>query len=243
MTHATIPLAPRLAPRLPDAVRQAVRRLENPGAARRPSLPLGIPSLDAALPDGGVPRGCVHEVRGDESATGFCAVLLGRAGARGGALLWLARGRDLYPPGLVRYGIKPGRLLTVSGLRRTADAAWAMEEALRSKAVKGVVAEMGPVTLAASRRLALAAEGPDALGLVLSVSPGAGSRNSRIGVATAVSRWHVTATPSTPATPAIHAAPAPESPKWRVRLPRCRGGRPRNRSVRWKEQEGWKDGG
>lgn len=237
MTHATTPSAPHLAPRLPNEVRQAVRRLENPGTARRPALPLGIPALDAALPDGGVPRGCIHEVRGDESATGFCAVLLGRAGASGGALLWLARGRDLYPPGLVRYGIKPGRLLTVSGLRRTADAAWAMEEALRSKAVTGVVAEMGPVTLAASRRLSLAAEGSDALGLVLSVSPGASRRNSRIGVSTAASRWHVTAAPGTPST---QGTPVTEPAKWRVKLLRCRGGRPMNWIVRWKEQ-GWKE--
>ena len=217
---AASPSAPDSATRpVPDALRRAVQRLESGGSARWPPLPLGIPEIDAALPGGGLRRGCVHEVGGDEAATGFCAILLARAGAHGGELLWLARGCDLYPPGLVRYGIAPGRLLVVSGLQRPEDVAWAMEEALRSGAVKGVVAESGgPVGLAASRRLMLAAEGSDVLGLVLSASQGAGA-----GVPTASSRWRVAGVPGD----------GDGAAKWRIKLLRCRGGRPAEAVRRW----------
>ena len=208
---------------VPDALRQAVQRLERGGAVDLPALPLGVPEIDAVLPGGGLRRGCVHEVSGDEAATGFCAALLARAGAHGGELLWLARGCDLHPPGLVRYGIAPGRLLVVSGLRRSEDVAWAMEEALRSGAVKGVVAESSePVGLAASRRLMLAAEGSDVLGLVLSASP---------GVPTAVSRWRVTGVPS--GSDGNDGGGRAVASKWRIKLLRCRGGRPAEATTSW----------
>ncbi len=194
------------------ALRRAIRGIEEAGSPEQPRLPLGVPEIDHALPGGGLRLGCIHEVAGDEAATGFCAALLARAcgGSRGrrggrGALLWLARDDDLYAPGLVRYGIRAGQLLVVSGLRRRDDMLWAMEEALRCRAVRGVVAETGGTGLAAGRRLMLAAEGTGVLGLML-------SRGAEAGVRAAVSRWRVTA--------------APDGTKWRVALQHCRGGRP-----------------
>lgn len=216
---------------VPEALRRALQRLEGIGATRHPPLPLGIREIDAALPEGGLRRGCVHEVGGDEAATGFCAALLARAGAGGGTLLWLARGWDLYPPGLVRYGIAPGRLVVVSGLGRPDDVAWAMEEALRSGAARGVVAESGSVGVAASRRLMLAAEGSDVVGLALTASsarsvaatrPGVGGA----GVPTAASRWRVTAVPGAGAA------------RWRIELLRCRGGRSAETVASW-GGDGW----
>ena len=211
---------------VPEALRRTLHRLESGGAARHPPLPVGIREIDAVLPSGGLRRGCVHEVGGDEAATGFCAALLARAGAGGGTLLWLARGWDLYPPGLVRYGIAPGRLLVVSGLRRSGDMAWAMEEALRSGAVRGVVAESGPVGVAASRRLMLAAEGSDVVGLALTASSARGATGTRPGaggasVPTAASRWRVTAVPGAGAA------------KWRIELLRHRGGRSAETVASW----------
>ena len=93
----------------------------------------------------------------------------------------------------------------MSGLRRRDDMLWAMEEALRCRAVRGVVAETGGTGLAAGRRLMLAAEGTGVLGLML-------SRGGGTGVRGAVSRWRVTA--------------APGGTDWRVALLHCRGGRP-----------------
>lgn len=221
-----------------EALRRTIRGIEEAGSPEQPRLPLGVPEIDRALPGGGVRLGCIHEVAGDESATGFCAALLARAlvtgpggtrasaaGPRGGgqgALLWLARDDDLYAPGLVRYGIGAGQLLVVSGLRRRDDMLWAMEEALRCRAVRGVVAETGGTGLAAGRRLMLAAEGTGVLGLMLSREAGAALPHRRghgdqrwrggAGVRAAVSRWRVTA--------------APGGTNWRVALLHCRGGRP-----------------
>ncbi len=181
-----------------EVLRRAIREIEEARSPDRPHLPLGVPEFDRALPGRGLRLGCIHEVGGDEAATGFCAVLLARAGGGGGgrrgSLLWLARRDDLYAPGLVRYGIGAGRLLVVSGLNRQADMLWAMEEALRCRALAGVVAEAEAIGLTAGRRLMLAAEGTGVLGLVLS-REGGGRRRSGVGVAVAVSRWRVTAVP------------------------------------------------
>ena len=216
-----------------DALRRVIHGIEEAGSPGRPRLPLGVPEIDRVLPGGGLRLGSIHEVAGDEAATGFCAALLARAakagvsggargeapgescgGARKGSLLWLARGDDLYAPGLVRYGIGAGQLLVVSGLHRQEDMLWAMEEALRCRAVRGVVAETGRIGLAAGRRLMLAAEGTGVLGLVLSRGvPHGGARRRRggAGVPVAVSRWRVT---------------GEREGRWRVEVLHCRGGRP-----------------
>lgn len=252
-----------------DALRRTIQGIEEAGSADRPRLPLGIPAIDRALPGGGLRLGGIHEVTGDESATGFCAALLARAGGAGarsagraggwdagsagarpgsgaatGALLWLAEGDDLYAPGLVRYGIGPGQLLVVSGLRRQDDMLWAMEEALRCRAVSGVVAEgggmagRGAIGLTAGRRLMLAAEGTGVLGLVLSRRARGRGRG---GVGAAISRWRVTAVPGGP--PVDRAGlpgqvngwkqPEADGIRWRVELLHCRSGRPAKWTVAW----------
>ena len=222
--------------RTAEALRRAIREIEEARSPGRPHLPLGVPGIDRALPGGGLRLGCIHEVVGDEAATGFCAVLLARAGGggggeRGGSLLWLARGDDLYAPGLVRYGIGAGQLLVVSGLHRQADLMWAMEEALRCRALVGVVAEAEAIDLTAGRRLMLAAEGTGVLGLVLSRG-GGGRRRGGAGVSAAVSRWRITAVPG------ADGGGAGAEPRWRVELLRCRGGKPAEWIVGWGD-EGW----
>ena len=196
-----------------EALRREMRRIEIPGEAGAACLSLGIPEVDGALPGGGLRAGCVHEIGGDEAATGFCALLLARAGGAQGPLMWLARGDDLYPPGLVRYGIEPGRLLVASGLRRRADMLWALEEALRCRALRGVVAEVDTIDRAASRRLMLAAEGSGVPGLVLWPEAGRGG-TGRVRVPTADSRWRITT------------VPGGGLARWRVEMLHCRGGRP-----------------
>ena len=219
-----------------EALRRAIREIEEARSPGRPHLPLGVPEIDRSLPGGGLRPGCIHEVGGDEAATGFCAVLLGRAGrvggrrgAPGGSLLWLARENDLYPPGLVPYGIGAGQLLIVSGLKRQADMLWAMEEALRCRALAGVVAEAEAIGLAAGRRLMLAAEGTGVLGLVL--SRGGGKGRGGVGVSVAVSRWRITSVPG------LDGGRGGAEASWRVQMLHCRGGRPGEWLV------GWGDGG
>ena len=213
-------LLPKKKRRALEALRQEIRRIEVPDGAEVASLPLGVPEIDGALPGGGLRLGCVHEIGGDEAATGFCATLLARASGEQGSIIWLARKDDLYLPGLVRYGIEPGRLLLVSGLRRQADVLWAMEEVLRCHALRGVVAELDTVDRAASRRLMLAAEGSGVMGLVLGSE--AGRRwTGRARVPTAESRWRVTTVPGAGLA------------GWRVEVLHCRGGRPACWTLGW----------
>ncbi len=255
-----------------DELRRMIRRIEEARSPSRPRLPLGVPAIDRVLPGGGLRLGCIHEVTGDEAATGFCAALLARVGsgeARAGpaeargrtqadALLWLAQGDDLYAPGLVRYGIGAGQLLVVSGLHRQDDMLWAMEEALRCRAVRGVVAEVGGMGFAAGRRLMLAAEGTGVLGLVLSRrvgvrrggvggGGGAGGGAVRAGggaVRAAVSRWRVTAARGGVGAdetgvqfrmPNGQTPPETDDTRWRVELLHCRGGRPAEWVVGWED--------
>ena len=259
MTHV-----PKTKQHIAATLRRTIRGIEEAGSpVDKARLPLGVSRIDRALPGGGLRLGCIHEVTGDEAATGFCAALLARAAAtvgrhgraragrtgararrgglrgddRRGALLWLAQGDDLYAPGLVRFGIEAGQLLVVSRLRRRDDMLWAMEEALRCRAVRGVVAEVDGTGLAAGRRLMLAAEGTGVLGLVLSRREGGRRGGVGVwdgkGVRAAVSRWRVTAAPGDPPMPDGRQPPEADGTRWRVELLHCRGGRPAEWTMGW----------
>ena len=78
----------------------------------------------------------------------------------------------LYGPALDGIGIASERLITVTAARMR-DVLWAMEESLRCRAVGMVIGEMRPrgIDQVASRRLALAAAGGNALGLILYTAP------------------------------------------------------------------------
>ena len=208
-------------------LRDRIRRIEGIGqAAGHPVLPLGMKPVDRALPEGGLPLAGVHEVRGDGAATGFCAALLARLQDMDGRpVLWLERGNDLYMPGLTRFGLKPGAVLTVSGISRDADMLWAIEEALNCGALSAVVGEIRAADFTASRRLQLAA----AMGGVTCLLLG---ETARGGAATALSRWQVTSMPSLPDGAGVG------WPCWRVELARCRGGRPAAWTVVW-SPKGW----
>ncbi len=183
-----------------------------PGLPAVTPCPLGLPALDAAL-GGGLPRGCLQEVipaDGGAAAAGFAAFLLARlvsqAEERGRGVLWASLGEgDLYPPGLARFGLDPAAMILLSA-PSPAELLWAMEEALRSPALAGVVGEVDRIDLTAGRRLQLAAAAGGGVGFLL-------LRADRppAAVSTAALRWRVGAGPNR---------------SWHVELLRRRGGRP-----------------
>ena len=65
-------------------LRGRIRRMEGIGGADGSRfLPLGVPEVDGALPEGGLPLGCLHEIVGENDpfnsvATGFGAAILAR---------------------------------------------------------------------------------------------------------------------------------------------------------------------
>lgn len=201
-----------------EELRGRIRHLEGGGSGALGVLPLGVPSIDAALPGGGLPKACVHELEGESpgGVTAFAAVLAARLSmaAQDGPVLWIVRGRDLYAAGLAAYGLTPQRLIAVRA-RTNADLLWAMEEALRCRGPAAVLGETDGVDLTAGRRLQLAAETGGGTGFLL-------LSGAKRGVSSgAVTRWRIAAHPGRPQ-PGV---PGVGAERWRVELTRCRGGR------------------
>ncbi|MBP2232176.1 protein ImuA [Azospirillum agricola] len=214
------------------ALRLRVRRIEGIGGDGVRVMPFGVAAIDAALPEGGLPLGCLHALAGEESGAGtaFAAALLARLATARAPALWIVRGRDLHAAGLAAYGLTPDRLIAVRAVERR-DALWAMEEALRCSALSVVLGEVGALDLTESRRLQLAAESSGVTGVLLDGA----SRKARQGEAAsaAVTRWRLAPAPSRPGD-----EPGVGAPRWRVALERCRGGRPGAWILEWTDG-GW----
>jgi protein ImuA len=111
------------------------------------------------------------------------------------SLVWIAEEMALaesgapYGPGLDAFGLAPERLLTIAAANMR-DLLWAMEEALRCRAVGAVIGEVrhGEIDSVAVRRLSLAAGQGGALALLLRASP---PRDA----STATTRWIAGAAP------------------------------------------------
>ena len=206
------------------------------GEAVSGAVALGLPEVDAVLPWGGLALGCLHEVtqepRGDGvvdgAATAFAAMLLGRLAAEAHKpALWIGHGDMPYAPGLGQLGLSPERLVLVRPYR-AAQCLWALEEALRCRALAGVMAEVWDIDLTAARRLQLAAKASGVPALLLNHGPASGA---------AVTRWRVGAR-SSRSDPALGVG----AWCWNVELLRCRGrgvddqGRVSAWEVEWDEQ-------
>ncbi len=203
------------------------------GRAALPAAALGLAPLDRALPWGGLPIACLHEVAAgalaDGAAAGFAAHLLARLGAAEGdrprPVLWCAAGDGLYGPGLAGYGLDTRRLILVRA-RRQADLLWAIEEGLRSGAAAAVLGEVEEADLTATRRLQLAAEAGRATALLLRPA------HNKPAPSAAVTAWRVGAAPAGAASWGSGVG----SIRWRVELLRCRGGLPRQWLVEWNNE-------
>lgn len=182
-------------------LRETVRRIERGGvASAAPAIPLGVPEIDAVLPEGGLAGGALHEivpgdVAHDGAALGFAAAALGRfAAARRGQILWIHRNAGgltapPYAPALAAF-IDPARVILTSS-RRVEDALWTMEEGLRCGALSAVIGEIDKVELAATRRLQLAAERSGVPALLLRVAD-----KKSTAISASVTRWRVSSASS-----------------------------------------------
>jgi cell division inhibitor SulA/protein ImuA len=148
--------------------RPDVRRGGAPAQLASPAVPTGFAPLDAELPGGGWPTGCLTELVPDHAGIGELRILgpalaqLSRAGAR---LAWIAPPYLPYAPALDAAGIALARLLIV----RTAsarDTLWAAEQALRSAACGAILLWSEAIKYAELRRLQLAAEHSRALAVI-----------------------------------------------------------------------------
>ena len=180
-------------------LKRAISTAEHFGEAG--SRPLGIAPIDAML-GGGLAAGALHEFSPASpfcfgATAGFALALATLAPQSAKETLWIATDFDLhetgepYGPGLGELGLAVERLLIVR-VARPVDALFAMEEALKCRALATVVAELNaPPDLTATRRLALAARQGGGLGLLL--------RHKADGApSTAATRWRVAPSPSEP---------------------------------------------
>ena len=133
-----------------------------------PGCPSGLPALDDALGSGFV-MGAVHElVAASEGAPAVSLALriATQAAGRGKWIFFIDTRHDLYPPAIAQLGLPLGRLMVVRASRPT-DALWVCEQALRCQAVAAVVVPLRTIDAYASRRLQLAAEAGQSLGLLI----------------------------------------------------------------------------
>ena len=164
------------------------------------------PSIDKAL-GGSLACGALHELAPAgpihlAAATGFAMALAARSGRDLGETLWIATDFAThetggpYGPGLDLFGLAASRLVVLR-VPRAVDALWAMEEALRCRALAGVIAELpsdgADADLTATRRLALAARESQGstLGLLL-------RHRAPAAPSAAATRWQVAAAASRP---------------------------------------------
>ena len=147
------------------------------------------------------------------------------------AVVWIADDLSLaehgapYGPGLDATGLAPERLITIAAARGQ-DVLWAMEEALRCRAIGLVIGELRAreIDPVMTRRLSLAAAAGDTLGLLLRPTPGEET-------SAAATRWIVGTAP---------AAPSPHGigpPRLAARLMRNRRGPLGTWIVEWNRTE------
>ncbi len=135
----------------------------------RAAICTGIPALDRALPWQGFASSSIIELLDSHAGSGAqtLAALFARARCCGnGTLVVLDRERQLYPPAILAWGFAPQQLLIIHPVNE-ADELWAAVQALRSRSVAAVWLRRDHLKSHDFRRLCLAAETGDTLGLLL----------------------------------------------------------------------------
>lgn len=203
-------------------LRERIQRLEGGAGRARKVLPFGLSQIDQRLPGGGLALGCLHEVAGggNGAVDGAAAALFaaGVAARARGKVLWCVTRQDLFAPALAQAGLLPGRVIFVEAGDEKALLA-CMEEGLRHGGLGAVVGEVARLSMTASRRLQLAAEGSGTIGLAVRRWRRA-IEVADFGQPTAsVTRWRVSVLPSVSLP-----VPGVGRPRWLLELIRCRAG-------------------
>jgi protein ImuA len=203
-------------------LRERIQRLEGGPARRRAVLPFGIQEIDAHLPQGGLALRAMHEVAGGGNGAldGAAAALFaaGVAARTQGRVLWCVTRQDLFAPAIAQAGLSPDCVIYVeAGDEKSVLACF--EEGLRHSGLGAVIAEVARLSMTASRRLQLAAEGSGAIGIAIRRWRRQAEAVDFGQPTAAVTRWRVNALPSTPLP-----VPGVGRARWQLELIRCRAG-------------------
>lgn len=132
-------------------------------------LSTGYQELDEILPGRGWPRNGLVEVISKQWGMGELQLLLPLMRsviAQGKWVLWISPPHQLYAPALVQAGIDIEQVLVVKADTSCRDALWSMEKALQSGSCGLVLAWQNWLPGRVLRRLQLAGESGDTLGVL-----------------------------------------------------------------------------
>ncbi|QDA35925.1 damage-inducible protein (plasmid) [Paracoccus liaowanqingii] len=204
------------------ALRARIAHLEGAETHARAVLPFGVDMLDRRMPQGGLARGCLHEVAGGgggavDGAAAACFAA-GIAARLPGPVLWCVTQADLFAPGLEQAGLSPDRVIYVEAGDDTAVLA-CMEEGLRHGGLGAVVADVAKLSMTASRRLHLAAKVSGTTGIALRRWRRQADASDFGQPTAAMTRWRVSVLPSAPLP-----VPGVGRRRWLIELIRARAG-------------------
>ncbi len=187
---------------------------------------LHLGGLLQAFPDSVFPLGAIHEFQyaDCESAAatkGFLTAVLGSLCGKSGAIVWIGRKDNVFPPSLAYFGLAPDQVIFIN-VDRDRDVLWILEEALKCEGVSAVVAEVPDLSFIASRRLQLAVERGTTTGFVL-------LPRLRATPTACVARWEVR--PQRSEVP--DGLPGIGFPRWQVTLNKVRNGKPGIWEIEW----------
>lgn len=202
-----------------ELLREKIKAIEWSHQKSDAVFSFGTSAIDAVLPQGGLQTGAVHTLTGPYrgTLTAFCAALLGRIAQQRGPVLWCSTKIDLYPLGLLAFGLSPDQVLYAK-LENTKELLWAVEEGLGTPHLGAVVAETGALPLSVQRRLQLCAQKS---GVTLILLREASAQEKSIGTGV-FSSWKVEPLPST-AAPGLWQDNGVGAPRMAVTLVQCRG--------------------
>lgn len=211
-------------------LREKIMELEGftPSLANASAMSLGLGPIESAFPSRQFPLGTVHEFispnPSDAAATnGFISGILASLMCKGGFCLWISNRRNLFPPGLKRFGVEPDRVIFID-LKREKDVLWAMEQGLKCSTLSAVVGELQEITFTESQRLQLAVEQSKVTGLLHRHTP-----RSQHALA-CTTRWKIFSLSSG----LPDGMPGVGFPTWKAELLKVRNGRPGEWKLEWK---------
>jgi protein ImuA len=187
------------------------------------TLPFGLAAIDSHLPDGGLPRGGLHEIvpateGATASALGFIAAILIRLPRTHPLIVVMPaygqrRHGRLSGRGLQAFGLDPARVVLAETAHRK-ETLWALAEALHSGAPAAVIGMIDQLDLKTSQKLQLAAHDCGLPLLLLRPAP-------TLEASAAATRWRVGTAKAGRDRFGLFA-----HPQWHLHLERCRNGRP-----------------
>lgn len=206
-------------------------------------VPSGYDRFDSYL-SGGLARGTLHDIHAEAAAdssatTGFALAWAARAqrAAPGRPVVWITQDAALresgapYGPGLAALGLDPDALILVHTVTLQ-ETLWALEESLRIRAPAAIIGEFSGFPsgydLTASRRLLLAAQAGQALGLLIFSGLGGSAAGATSAAAT---RFNVSSQPS------VAEQEVPGWAAWRIDILKNRMGRTGQFSVEWRHDD------